>query len=63
MYVVSYGEVRSNPFRIAADVYRRHVWQPTVDSFLPIQMCHLRVNEPTASGTTPATSTTRGWRP
>jgi hypothetical protein len=45
MYVVSYGDARSSPFRIAADVYRRHVWQPTVDSFLPIQMCHVRVNE------------------
>ena len=45
MYVVSYGDVRSNPFRIGADVYQRHVWQPTVESFLPIQMCHVRVNE------------------
>jgi hypothetical protein len=45
MYVVSYGEARSNPFRIGNDVYRRHVWQPTVESFLPIQMCHVRVNE------------------
>jgi len=45
MYVVSYGDARSNPFRIGADVYERHVWQPTVDSFLPIQMCHVRVNE------------------
>jgi len=45
MYLVSYGDARSNPFRIGADVYERHVWQPTVDSFLPIQMCHVRVNE------------------
>jgi hypothetical protein len=45
MYVVSYGDVRSNPFRIGADVFQRHVWQPTVDSFLPVQMCHVRVNE------------------
>jgi hypothetical protein len=43
--VVSYGDVRSNPFRIGKDVYQRHVWQPTVDSFLPVQMCHVRVNE------------------
>jgi hypothetical protein len=45
MYIVSYGDARSNPFRIGTDVYQRHVWQPTVDSFLPIQMCHVRVNE------------------
>jgi hypothetical protein len=44
-YVVSYGKVRSHPFRIAADVYARHVWQPTLEQFLPIQMCHMRVNE------------------
>jgi hypothetical protein len=45
LYVVSYGDSRSSPFRIGADIYARHVWQPTVDSFLPVQMCHLRVNE------------------
>jgi hypothetical protein len=45
MYVVSYGDARSSPFRIGVDVYRRHVWQPTVDTFLPVQMCHVRVNE------------------
>ena len=45
MYVVSYGDARSNPFRIGADVFQRHVWQPTVDTFLPVQMCHMRMNE------------------
>ena len=45
LYVVSYGAKRSNPFRIAADVYGRHVWQPTLEYFLPIQMCHMRIND------------------
>lgn len=45
MYAVSYGGTRSNPFRIAADVYARDVWQPTLEYFLPVQMCHVRVNE------------------
>ncbi|HEX9188079.1 MAG TPA: glycoside hydrolase family 9 protein, partial [Vicinamibacteria bacterium] len=45
MYVVSHGDARSSPFRIGRDVFARHVWQPTVDSFLPVQMCHVRVNE------------------
>ncbi|OIR18863.1 endoglucanase D precursor [mine drainage metagenome] len=45
MYVVSYGKVRSNAFKIADDVYERHVWQPTLEYFLPIQMCHMRVND------------------
>ncbi|MDX1673937.1 MAG: glycoside hydrolase family 9 protein [Longimicrobiales bacterium] len=45
MYVVEYGGYRTEPFRIAADVYRRDVWQPTIDHYLPIQMCHMRVEE------------------
>jgi len=45
MYVVRYGDVQSNPFRIGDDVFARGVWQPTVEYFLPIQMCHVRVND------------------
>ena len=45
MYVVEYRGVRTNPFRIASDVYRRDVWQPTLEHFLPAQMCHMRVEE------------------
>ncbi len=45
MYVVTYGNRESNPFRIASDVYSRHVWQPTLETFLPAQMCHMHVAE------------------
>jgi hypothetical protein len=45
MYVVSFGDSRSEALRIAADVYARGVWQPTLEYFLPIQMCHVRVND------------------
>jgi hypothetical protein len=45
MYVVSYGDKSSHPFKIGADVYSRHVWQPTLEVFLPAQMCHMRVNQ------------------
>jgi hypothetical protein len=45
MYVVSYGEKSSHPFKIGSDVYSRHVWQPTLEVFLPAQMCHMRVNQ------------------
>ena len=45
MYVVTYGGQESHPFRIAADVYSRHVWQPTLEYFLPVQMCHMHVAE------------------
>ncbi|QIK79928.1 glycoside hydrolase [Sphingomonas piscis] len=45
MYVVSYGGKSSHPFKIGADVYSRHVWQPTLEVFLPAQMCHMRVHQ------------------
>ena len=35
----------SNPFRINADVFAREVWQPTLEYFLPAQMCHMKVLE------------------
>lgn len=44
MYVVRYGNQTSQPFRIASDVYST-AWEPTLEYFLPIQMCHMRVNE------------------
>jgi endoglucanase len=45
VYVVEYGKARTAPFRIARDVFKRDVWQPTLEYFLPVQMCHMRVNE------------------
>ena len=45
MYYVRYGESQSPVFRIADDVFDRGVWQPVVEYFLPVQMCHMRVNE------------------
>jgi len=45
MYVVRYGDRESLPFQISSSVFERHVWQPTVDTFLPVQMCHMRIND------------------
>jgi len=45
VYVVDYRGVESQPFRIGDDVYARHAWQPTLEYYLPVQMCHMRVNE------------------
>ncbi|MDD4226509.1 MAG: glycoside hydrolase family 9 protein [Mariniphaga sp.] len=45
LYQVGYGDSRSSVFRIADDVYDRGVWQPVLEFFLPVQMCHMRVNE------------------
>jgi endoglucanase len=45
IYVVQYGDVTSTPFPIDRKVFKRHVWQPTLEYFLPMQMCHMRVNQ------------------
>jgi endoglucanase len=45
LYKVRYGSSESSIFRIAKDVYDRGVWQPVLEYFLPVQMCHMRVNE------------------
>ncbi len=42
VYVIRYGAQVSNPFRINADVFAREVWQPTLEYFLPAQMCHMK---------------------
>ena len=45
LYQVRYGDSKSSVFRIADDVYDRGVWQPVIEYFLPVQMCHMRVAE------------------
>ncbi|MFI3287615.1 MAG: glycoside hydrolase family 9 protein [Rikenellaceae bacterium] len=45
LYQIKYGESQSSVFRIASDVYQRGVWQPVLEYFLPVQMCHMRVND------------------
>lgn len=45
MYQVCYGGSQSAIFRIGEDVYDRGVWQPVLEYFLPVQMCHMRVAE------------------
>jgi endoglucanase len=45
MYVVEYGDYRTQVFQISDDVYKRGVWQPVLEHFLPVQMCHMRVEE------------------
>jgi len=45
MYQLILGELKSEPFRISENVFERHVWQPTLEYFLPVQMCHMRVRE------------------
>ena len=45
MYQIAYRDKLSQPFKIGRDVFDRHAWQPTLEYFLPIQMCHMRVEE------------------
>ncbi len=43
LYQLAYGEIRGEPFPIAPEVYEKGVWQSTVGTFMPVQMCHVRV--------------------
>lgn len=45
LYKICYRTSESSVFRIAKDIYDRGVWQPVLEYFLPVQMCHMRVNE------------------
>lgn len=45
VYQLQYGEQISNPFLISKDIFDRHVWQPTLEYYLPVQMCHMRIND------------------
>ncbi|MCL1988054.1 MAG: glycoside hydrolase family 9 protein [Firmicutes bacterium] len=45
LYKIVYGGSQTPVFRIAQDIYDRGVWQPVLEYFLPVQMCHMRVTE------------------
>lgn len=45
LYQLRYASAQSSVFRIADDIYDCGVWQPVVEYFLPVQMCHMRVSE------------------
>lgn len=45
MYSVKYGNYQTEPFQISESVFKRNVWQPTLEYFLPAQMCHMRIND------------------
>ncbi len=45
LYIVRYKDSASSIFSISKDVFSRGVWQPVLEYFLPIQMCHMRVSE------------------
>jgi len=45
LYQLRYGASKSPIFKIANDVYDRGIWQPVIEYFLPVQMCHMEVRE------------------
>ncbi len=45
LYKIRYADSVSPTFRIGDDVLDRGVWQPVLEYFLPVQMCHMRVAE------------------
>ncbi len=47
LYTVRYGDQVSSPFAIHPEVYRRNVWQPTLETYFPVQMCHVEVRQGT----------------
>ncbi|MBO5902521.1 MAG: glycoside hydrolase family 9 protein [Tidjanibacter sp.] len=45
LYQIRYAGSTSPIFRIDKNIYDRGVWQPVLEYFLPVQMCHMRVAE------------------
>ena len=45
LYQLRYADSESPVFGISKTIYDRGVWQPVIEYFLPVQMCHMRVNE------------------
>lgn len=43
-YVLEYAGQSAGPFRIDRNVYEE-AWQPTLEVFLPVQMCHVSVRD------------------
>ncbi len=44
-YVLRYGDAVTPPFVIQAQVYQEGVWQPTLETYFPVQMCHVEVRD------------------
>jgi endoglucanase len=45
MYRISYQKVLTPPFPISKGVYMDNVWQPTLETFFPVQMCHMAIKD------------------
>lgn len=45
VYVVEYGKSSSYAFSINNTIYAKNVWQPTLEGYFPVQMCHVKVRD------------------
>ncbi len=45
IYAIEYAGSTTKPFQIAKDAYRSHVWQASLDTYLAVQMDHVKVRE------------------
>ncbi len=45
LYILKYGEEESEPFSIDEKIYQHGVWQPTMEIYFPVQMCHMRIRD------------------
>jgi hypothetical protein len=44
LYWLEFQEQTAGPIQVSFDLYKQ-VWQPTLETFLPVQMCHVAVRE------------------
>jgi endoglucanase len=45
MYVITYANQSTLPFPIGREVFQKDIWQPTLEIFFPVQMCHMRIRD------------------
>jgi hypothetical protein len=45
IYVIEYAGHTTTPFRISPEGYQKGVWQPSLDTYLAVQMDHIKVRE------------------
>ncbi|NTV91679.1 MAG: hypothetical protein HGA22_15190, partial [Clostridiales bacterium] len=45
MYIITYGKAKSYPFSVKNEIFSNEVWQPTLEAYFPVQMCHVKVKD------------------
>lgn len=45
LYLIGFNNIKTEMFRIHKEIYNRGVWQPTLETYIPVQMCHMEVSD------------------